>query len=155
MSRDGISAFLLARIEEEEQWAELAAVSRYGRRAPDGMEWSWDVLSTERDATLHQDRHVTAWWPGRVLAECAAKRAIVRQHEDWPVLVEQPLKIASTGDGSGLNSFAYQVSQKIAWLTTREYMSRFGTEPPAAPMLRALAAVYKDHPDYLPEWAEE
>lgn len=153
MSRDGISAFLLARIEEEEALAELAAPSRFGQRAPDGDEWSWDVLSIERDATTHQDRHVVQWWPGRVLAECAAKRAIIRQHEDWPVLVQQPLKIAP-GDGGGPNSLVYQISQHMQWLTTREYMARFGTEPPAAPMLRALAAVYKGHPDYREEWSE-
>jgi hypothetical protein len=38
-------------------------------------------------------------------------------------------------------------------MTEQEYRNRFGDGPPTAPMLRALAAVYSDHPDYRAEWA--
>jgi len=45
-----------------------------------------------------------------------------------------------------------RVSKQIAWLTTREYVARFGTDPPTAPILALLALPYADHPDCLPEW---
>ena len=40
----------------------------------------------------------------------------------------------------------------MMWLTEQEYVKKFGEAPPTAPMIRTLAAVYKDHPDYRPEW---
>jgi hypothetical protein len=87
----------------------------------------------------------------RMLAECAAKRAIIKQHEDWPVLVER----APSGDfdANDTQSMVYRMTREIAWLTEREYVRRFGVEPPTTPMLRALATVYKDHPDYDENWA--
>jgi hypothetical protein len=61
----------------------------------------------------------------RVLAECAAKRAIVKLAE-------------------GVESLDYQVT------------SEWGGEidGTADDIIRALAAVYKDHPGYQQEWAE-
>jgi hypothetical protein len=89
--------------------------------------------------------------PARVLAECAAKRAIIKQHEEWPVLVER----APSGDfdANDTQSMTYRMTREIAWLTEREYVKRFGVEPPTTPVLRALAAVYSSHPDYDEEWA--
>jgi len=90
--------------------------------------------------------------PARVLAECAAKRAIIKQHEQWPVLVEsEPSPMEKVADG--LSDMTYRMTRQIAWLTTREYIKRFGIEPPTAPTIAALSAVYKDHPDYQQEWA--
>jgi hypothetical protein len=87
----------------------------------------------------------------RMLAECAAKRAIIKQHEEWPVLVEG--KPHTEEVSNDLQSMAYRMTREIAWLTEREYVKRFGVEPPTTPMLRALAAVYKDHADYDEDWA--
>ena len=82
----------------------------------------------------------------RILDECAAKRAIIKQHESWPVLVERkPSEIEQVA--GGLNSITYRMTSEIAWFTTTEYIKRFGTEPPTAPMILTLAAIYKDHPD--------
>lgn len=89
-----------------------------------------------------------------MLAECAAKRAIIRQHEEWPVLVErEPSQLESVA--GGLESITYRMTREIAWMTTREYVKRFGVQPPTAPMIRTLAAVYKDHRDYQKEWAAD
>lgn len=112
------------------------------------------ITEDERQASKHQEsasRHGWGDYTIRVLKECQAKRAIIKQHEQWPVLVEQErpeLRIAH----EGLESITYQMTSEIAWLTTKEYIKRFGTEPPTAPMLLTLAAVYQDHPDYRPDW---
>lgn len=87
----------------------------------------------------------------RVLAECEAKRRIIALHQDWPVLVEGP-ETSELVDG-GLDSIAYRVTRQMAWLTTREYVARFGIEPPTTPVLRALALPYADHQDFDPAWA--
>jgi hypothetical protein len=89
--------------------------------------------------------------PMRVLAECAAKRAIIEQHKDWPVLVEKKPEFRE--DATDPQSMTYRVTQEMVWLTEWEYVKRFGVEAPTAPMIRALAAVYSDHPDYNKDWA--
>jgi hypothetical protein len=65
------------------------------------------------------------WWkPARVLAECASKRAILGEYEG--LTFEQ----RSTFD---------------SWEPYRSVMRA---------VLKSLAAVYKDHPDYQKEWAK-
>lgn len=62
----------------------------------------------------------------RMLAECAAKRAIIEQYEAYGAAAQGVFGVAYIGARSG---------QRV-------------TED----ALRALAAVYKDHPDYQEEW---
>jgi hypothetical protein len=101
-------------------------------------------------ALEHEDRaHIARWDPDRVRLECAAKRAIIALHESWPVLVETEPEFESPLDIAGMT---VTMSKRIAWMTEREYRTRFGTESPTAPILRALAAVYADHPDFRAEW---
>ena len=69
--------FLEARIAEDEAEAHKAAIDRWGARAVDELEWVSNLLSAERDSTEDQDEHARKWWPTRVLAECAAKRAVI------------------------------------------------------------------------------
>lgn len=133
-----IVEFLKARITEDE--AVLAATPNAAQQSDD-----FDYGGTD-------DYLRFTMGYGRALVECKAKRAIIKQHEDWPVLVEQEPEfgLLNVTDGS---YFAYSMSRKIAWLTEREYVYRFGSEPPTAPMIRTLAAVYSDHPDYQEDWA--
>jgi len=87
----------------------------------------------------------------RVLAECEAKRRIVELHKSWPVLVEtEPVFEQAAGDD--INSMTMRMSKQIQWQTEQEYRTKFGAEPPTAPILRALASVYADHPDFREEW---
>ena len=72
-----IAEFLEARIAEDEAAAEAASVSMHGQRHKESWDYASYVLSSERDATEAQDKFITDWWPARVLAECAAKRAII------------------------------------------------------------------------------
>lgn len=72
----------------------------------------------------------------RVLAECAAKRAIIEAHPITHDVVE--------------------VSTRIKWGFACETCFRYGDaveDHGYCDTLRALAAVYKDHPDYQQEWA--
>jgi len=96
--------------------------------------------------------HIARWDPARVLAECQAKRAIIRLHQSWPVLVEQSPKFEQ---GDDLSTVTMRLTRQIAWLTQQEYRERFGYEPPTTPILRAMAAVYADRDGYDPAWAVE
>lgn len=87
----------------------------------------------------------------RVLAECEAKRAIIEWHKNWPVLVETPPNFEPTVLDDP-QSMTLRMTKQIAWLTQQQYRERFGDEPPTAPMLRHLAAVYADRPGYREEW---
>lgn len=145
-----ITEFLIARIAEDEALAKAALVGMHGEHK-DRWDWGGYVLGLDRDSTAKQDEFITEWWPKRVLAECVAKRAIIKQHEEWPVLVERkPSELESVAHS--LDSITYRMTSELAWLTTREYIKRFGVEPPTAPMISALAAAYRDHPDYQEEW---
>jgi hypothetical protein len=104
-----ITEFLEARIAEDEKLAEAALSGMHGEHH-DAWDYAGYVLGTDRDSTPKQDEFVTAWWPQRALAECAAKREVL-----------------ALDDG--------------------DYM--------AVAVIKALAAVYKDHPDYQKEWSKQ
>jgi hypothetical protein len=71
----------------------------------------------------------------RLSAECAAKRAIIEQHRTSEVA---SLDRATWGKMFEVcNTCAVGVRQVVF----------------PCPTLKALASVYKDHPDYLQEWA--
>ena len=105
-----IAEFLEARIAEDE-----AAIIRLG-----------DVLHSPRTQLYVNDAWVSSpIRKGRLLAECAAKRAIIKVSED-------------------VERMDYQISNE--WGGDID-----GT---AELILRNLAAVYSDHPDYQQEWAQ-
>lgn len=117
-----------------------------------GGRWGGEasVFETTEDAI-----HIARFDPMRIMAECKAKRAIVDFHQAWPVLVEQPeplwdKPIISLDD---VNAHTFYVQRKIGWFTQEEYRKKFGDEPPTAPLIAVIAAVYSDHPDYQEEWA--
>lgn len=166
-----ITEFLEARIAEDEAVASTATAGPWRWDADFGDEndtglaltndskaevvgaYNYHCCSFRDDPRVEPDDAVFIAHhdPARVLAECAAKRAILEQHKDWPVLVER--KPDFSEDASDVQNMTYRVSQEIAWLTEREYVKRFGVEAPTTNMILALAAVYKDHPDYQQEWA--
>jgi hypothetical protein len=164
-----LTEFLLARIAEDEAVATAATappwVEGLTRKGEPGRWRGIDSYSVLADRTrffieevetvaqteVAQDTaHIARWDPARVLAECEAKRQFIAFHESWPTLVQTPAKFER--DDVDLDNYTFRMSQEIAWLTTREYVARFGIDPPTAPMLAALAAVYADHEDYQPEW---
>lgn len=124
-----ITEFLLARIEEDEDYARRAAFG-WGAdwdSVPDNEdEWSFInaegkkemVGSEDADVIIHIARHD----PTRVLAECAAKRAILADRKRMD-------------RSAGMDD----------WYA--------GYSDANHDALRALAAVYANHPDYETGWA--
>ena len=166
-----ITDFILARLGDDEQGARDAlrddpGLGRGWRSEPRKDDGQWSTPAHEMYAervegigitiydegghNAEQAEHIARHDPARVLAECAAKRRIVEWHQNWPVLArtEPELEFSQTGVGD----LAARMMQRIAWLTEREYRTRFGDEPPTAPILRMLASVYADHPDYDEAW---
>lgn len=167
-----LTEFLLARIAEDEAAARSATQGQWvrygdgrfydytvgltpafvpwpqtgGNRSP-GRDYSAEIVGGVQEA---DGTHIVRWNPARVLAECEAKRRIVEFHSKWPVLVEGPPRFDQPG--TDLNTLAMRMTREIAWLTQQEYVKRFGTEAPTAPMLRVLAMPYADHPDYDENW---
>ena len=122
-----ITEFLEARIEEDEKVANECLLPEnlrpYGDpRIPPIKPEAWGDLA---DNYLGGDmgRFCKRFTPLRVLAECAAKRAIIELWED-----------PSDVDG-----------------TTADVDAGYTMGIEAA--VKALAAVYSDHPEYQEEWA--
>jgi hypothetical protein len=130
-----ITEFLLARIAEDEEAA-----------------------SDQEGAEYYVDGAWPEGMPARVLAEAAAKRAIIGLHksESWSVPgppIGDPHTYVTESDSPD------EVRVKLGGafvgkISREEFFERMGAiKNPPAKELRALAAVYKDHPDYLQEWA--
>lgn len=119
-----LTGFLLARLDEDEAVAREAQVTGDGWwHDGDGEVWSHEQLVAHPTMVAHAE-HVARNDPARVLAEVAAKRAIVDEAR------------MRAGD-----SFATPEHEGMRWSVTayREVVCR-------------LAAVYADHPDYRDEW---
>lgn len=111
-----IVEFLLARIAADEAVAQAINLPALG---------GWETAEGWDDASGGTGR-VESSVP-RALAECAAKRAIVTEHETVPVV---PGSSDTTCAGCG---------------------GAFNGRP--CPTLAHLAAVYSTHPDYQTEWS--
>jgi hypothetical protein len=123
-----ITEFLLARIAEDEAHAQSAR--DWVTNGPDPR-FIWfgspgEIVGARFGAA---EPHVAAMSPARVLAECAAKRAIIEQAQN------------ATEAEKEFDDYEWQgtVSRSEPWTGDA--------------ILYALAAVYASHPDYLPEWA--
>lgn len=136
-----LTEFLLARIAEDEAWASMDIRRDHERAAVE----AWSMGASSLIVTNGPGS------PRRVLAECEAKRWVVELHRDWPVLVTTPPKL-ETSDGFDPTTMTMRMAQQIEWQTQEEYRAKFGDEPPTAPMVRAMALVYADHPDFRDEW---
>jgi len=87
----------------------------------------------EARVCLASPEHTTRRWV-RMLAECKAKRVILKEHE-----------------------LDLHMSESYCDTCAEWWKCELGEGPPPVkypcPTVRALAAVYKDHPDYRQEWA--
>ena len=139
---DDLVAFLAARLDEDE------AAARAAMGASDGI---WGIrgnISPRAASTVVTARgefetgspdealHIGFHDPARVLREVEAKRRITALHH--PVFEDYV-------DGDGIERGSYQCAED---------------EPPGSPdywpcrTIRAIAAIYSDHPDYRQEWSE-
>lgn len=98
----------------------LVALRQHLPRPPKPLDGYWGAITIWKDIEDGEDRayvtrlaaHISRQDPARILAECAAKRAILKGFEPF-------------GEIDDIN---------------------------APEILGILAAVYANHPDYLPEW---
>lgn len=95
--------------------------------------------------------------PPRVLAECAAKRAILGEHR--PTIATVEWFDDTTGTGAAHVCPSCRPEDPTDWnppigeagVRPEGFVPSYTLAP--CPTLRALAAVYSDHPDYQQEWA--
>lgn len=120
-----IREFLEARIAEDEAYAAQARGQHYGWVD----NWRAETMQgTKTESVIYA--HAFRFSPERLLAECVAKRAIIEQAEE----------------ATGLDMCVDNDR-----LVGRRDMD---AEPYCGDViLRALASVYADHPDYQQEWA--
>lgn len=171
-----IDEFVLARVAEDEAAAQavLAPLTKYGYDSLDAEhEWRW-VLQTHPES----GGWGSTFWPGapspeRVLAECAAKRALVAAHpvvEKWLVTNrsdDQMLEVFSDGQfhrmpprhsrvvsvRSGEDTMIVQdETGNDRTVLQRDWFRENAVLQPPPLELRILAAVYAEHPDYREEW---
>lgn len=143
-----LTDFLLARIAEDEALARTAI-------EPDNMH-PWGDKTLPR---LAPDRfpdevrgylggpwgeHCANWSPLRVIAESAAKRAIVAEHREW-----RGPKGYGDPDGPMCSVCVSMVMDEDAG---GNVFRDTESEPWPCPTLLALALPYADHPDYRSEW---
>lgn len=89
----------------------------------------------------------------RLQATAAAIRQVIELHDAWPVLVESP-PVFEQEPSTDPTQLTARLSQRISWETERSYREKFGSEPPTAPILRVLAGIWSDHPDFDPAWGQ-
>jgi hypothetical protein len=131
-----LAEFLLARIAEDEAKARDAFY--------DGQMWVPEeeaVVAADRDLdrVFFLDRkrdavHAANWSPGRVLAECEAKRRIVEEYAEAIAPDPNPYHGSNTGTPSddGFYEGGWEDALKLA--------------------CQCLALPYAGHPDYREEW---
>jgi hypothetical protein len=117
--------FLLARIAEDEADARRELSDGYG------------------------DRTDCGWTSVRVLAECEAKRRIVKREARRRRVKD--VVIASSHSSSHAWVSVTTADGGTERLHAGEFEQRF-TEPADSDILRDLALPYADHPDYNEEW---
>jgi hypothetical protein len=86
---------------------------------------------------------------------CNGIREIIKRHKDWPVLVEGPFDMeldTDWGPGEPTNEYTMRMVRRLGWMTEQEFIKKFGTDPPTAPLLSAIAIQWKTHPEFKPEW---
>jgi hypothetical protein len=121
-----IIEFLEARIGEDEALA-IAVIAKYD---PD----DWENPTATGNFWPEEVAFLDSATPYRALSECEAKRAIIAEHQ-----------------------IDLGMSQPYCDTCAEWWAAEVGEGPPAVrypcPTVRALAAIYKDHPDYRQEWA--
>ena len=146
-----LADFLLQRIADDEAVArEAQALARSPWRATYGRQVEEPEpghLVTPEDEYAHSDEppdaialHIARHDPARVLADCAARRAIVELHEDARQAKDVYNRGYEAGDLSTPNDLRFRLDANVRWAALDG-------------VLRQLASAYVDHPDF-DTWAD-
>ena len=127
-SDEEISAFVVARLDEDEA---LIRRNSDGHGLDDGFP---DYRTYVDGDTKAADAYIEHFGPARMLREVAAKREILEWHYPGfpPEGAPEGLQICGGEEGDG-----------DTWQMAT---------PWPCPQIRALAAIWSDHPDCRPEW---
>ena len=124
-------AFMRARLDEDEA-AASPALTTDRWRADDGCIYAdGEILHREGDPHTPSEaigEHVARWDPARVLAEVAAKRAILDRYESY---LDQAARLRRTGE------------RDLA--TSGALLAMLGA-------VKLLAQPHAEHPDFDPAW---
>lgn len=93
---------------------------------------------------------------GHLRSMFEAFEVVLDFHKNWPILIEKPAKIEPSfldDFDTQMDSYRMSFVQECNFLLGTEYMKIFDAEPPTTPMLRRMASIWGDHPDFKPEWA--
>lgn len=75
---------------------------------------------------------------------------IVEFHKNFPILVETEPKLDV--EWSGIDEINHRLTAHIMWQTNMEYVKKFGEQPPTTSIIRKLAQIWQNHPDFRDEW---
>jgi hypothetical protein len=137
-----LTEFILARIAEDEKVARGVAEPLYPSE-----DLSERFGSFESDHTDGDSAHIQRWEPARVLAECEAKRAIVKAASGWRHEVVEDCWYtcaAATGERDG---------GECCDDARRGQHCDCGRDYKVLQVLGLIASIYADHPDFDPAWS--
>lgn len=156
-----LTEFLLARVEEDEAAANACltkeALTPYSDdRIPPVKPEEWgDLVDNYLGGPM--GKHCARHDPTRVIAECAAKRAVLDMHR--PTVENVEWFDDATGTGTAPVCPSCRPKDQTDWnppigmagVRPDGFIPSYTLAP--CPTLSALAAVYAGHPDYRQEWA--
>lgn len=147
-----VVAFIRARLDEWEETAKRAAFGWGGQwstrhETDDGVEWSAVTAPGSRNVLTTEDgdcaTHAALNDPAHVLRQVDALRAVLDLHEAATDHTGSP--ILHSIDAGAPHPGCTTCGAPGEW-----YHHEWPCET-----LRALAAIWSDHPDYQPEWAPD
>lgn len=152
--------FLRERLDEDEE-AAMAASSRVPWKMRDHESDYWMITGTDGAVVVYDEgvpseaeaHHIARHDPSRVLADVAAKRAILAEH--------RPARFTDTTLGLVNVEVCSRCHGRLDypddWNDEQAEGWRYPLVQNAFPCgtLRALALPFRDHPDFNPAWTEE
>jgi hypothetical protein len=138
------------RIAEEEKLARAAQANEkqwFGHGA--------DLDIDSRELELHDNGVTVCAQPSRILAQCAAYRAIVKASSEYgiPGNVKWEPASGSLYFGDRITEvFVYERGSLPLRYTMEEFTKRYAVQE-VSPELLALCSIWSTHPDYNSEWA--
>ena len=147
---DALAAFLKARLDEDEQTATAPSSAVWASpewRFTDGddgpfVDLGTNQLAEESGLNAAELEHIARQDPARTLREVEAKRALLAEYGTAVAAREEASTVLQKTRASGWDPIMAELEEASA-IHKRDALLR---------VLRLLAAVYADHPDYLPEW---
>lgn len=155
---DPLITWLRAVLDDDEQIARAALDPKHSG------EWVWrkDSRTTVRteDGTpiepaasgVERGPHIARWHPARVLAEIAAKRAIL-DHESGKFEVQADVDFSTDGDMVEVTRVGRgTVPPGRMDVSQEEFRRRFCEPAPPSQIVRILAQPYAGRPGYQDQW---